>query len=353
MTNWKTFLAATAVLATAGCAPLGDDTRTLTVMLPDSAGMFVGNDVGVLGIPVGTVTALEPEGPVVRATIEITDPDIKLPADVGAAIVPRSIAADRYLELTPVYDAGPTLEDGATIPVERTVTPVDFDRMLASMKKLGDDLTSDPRGTTSLGDFLDVADDTLAGRGEAINEATRSMAGAISEVNSQRGTVIGTITSLNKLTRTLNANEDTVRRFIEDMAEASALLSDERLDLGASLSSLSASIDDVARLAKNHRSALSSDMRALTKVLRNTDASQKDLEAILDALPLAGQNIRRATTEDNRLRMQLDPAALTPLGPFMEQLCTRLGSLCDVVSVGVNPSAVLDALVSTLLGGDR
>lgn len=353
MTNWKTCVAMASLLAVAGCTPLAHDTRTITVMLPDSAGMFVGNDVGVLGIPVGKVTSLTPDGPVVEATVEITDPDIELPADVGAAVVPRSIAADRYLELTPVYDAGPTLADGATIPVERTVTPVDFDRMLASMKKLGDDLASDPATTHSLGEFLDVADETLAGRGEAINRATRSLAGAISEVNSQRGTVIGTVTSLNKLTRTLNANEGTVRRFIDDMAEAAALLSDERLNLGTSLTSLSASIDDVARLAKHHRTALSSDIRSLTRVLRNTDASQKDLEAVLDALPLAGQNIRRATTDDNRLRVQLDPAALTPLGPFMEQLCTRLGPLCDLVGVGVNPSALLDTLVSTLLGGSR
>ncbi len=350
MTHWKTFLTALLLLLTAGCTPVGDDTRTLTVMLPDSAGLFVGNDVGVLGITIGTVTELTPDGTIVRATIEITDPDIKLPADVGAAIVPRSIAADRYLELTPVYDHGPTLADGATVPVERTVTPVDFDRMLGSVKRLTEDLTSSPEATANLGEFLDAADGSLGGRGDDLNRATRSIASAVSEVNSQRGTIIGTVESLTTLTRTLNANETTVRQFIEDMAAAAELLSDERLNIGASLSSLSASINDVARLARQNRTALSTDIRALTKVLRNTDASQEDIEGILDALPLASQNIQRATTDNGRLRVQLDPLALTPLGPFVEKLCTRLGPLCNLVGLG-DPGAALDPTLAALLGG--
>lgn len=352
MTYLKSLVAALFLLSASGCMLGGDDTRAITVMLPDSSGMFVGNDVGVLGIPIGTVTALEPEGRTVRATLSITDPDVQLPADVGAAIVPRSIAADRYIELTPVYEAGPTLQDGATIPVERTVAPVDFDRMLASMKSLTDDLTSSPDATASLGDFLDVAEGTLKGRGGDINAAVRTMAGAVAEVNSQRGSVIGTVESLNDLTRTLNANEDTVRRFIKDMAAATDLLADERLNLGASLAALSRSIDDVARLARQNRNALSGDIRALTKVLRNTNASQRDLEKILDALPLASQNLRRAITDDDRLRVQLDPAALTPLGPHLEPLCSRLGPVCNLVGLG-DPGSLLNATLATLLGVDR
>lgn len=347
----KKTLTALVLLLTFGCTPVGDETRTITVMLPDSAGMFVGNDVGVLGIPIGTVTELTPDGATVKATLQITDPDIKLPADVGAAIVPRSIAADRYLELTPAYDGGPTLADGATIPVERTVTPVDFDRMLSSLKGLSDDLTRDPEVTGNLGEFLEVADGSLKGRGAEINHAARSLAAAVSEVSSQRHTVLGTVRSLNKLARRLNANESTVRRFIGDMAAAADLLSDERLNIGASLTSLSASIDDVARLARQNRVAFSTDIRALTKVLRNTDASQQDLEAVLDALPLAAQNIQRAISPDHRLRTQLDPVALTPLGPFMEKLCVRLGPVCNLVGAG-SPGGVLVAVLGVLLGGE-
>jgi phospholipid/cholesterol/gamma-HCH transport system substrate-binding protein len=275
---------------------------------------------------------------------------VRFPSNVGAAVVPRSIAADRYLEMTPIYSGGPTLADGATVPVERTVTPVDFDRTLTSLKQLSDDLTNNPRATASIAELLEVSESTLRGRGGDINAATSSIADAVAEVNSQRNTVVGTVSSINRLTRTLNANEATVRRFIDNLAAAASLLSDERLNLGASLTSLSASIDDVARLARQNRRALSTDIRGLTRVLRNTAGSQKDLEAVLEALPLAGQNLQLATTEQDRLRLQLDPAALTPLGPFVEQLCNPLGSLCNAIGLLPTPNGLLDQLLALLRG---
>lgn len=345
----RTLLAATvagALLALCGCAAPGSHQRTITVLLPDSSGLFVGNDVGVLGVPVGRVTALEPAGEVVKATVEITDDRVKLPAHAGAAVVARSVAADRYLEITPVYDGGPTLDDGDVIPLERTATPVDFDAVLASMKKLGDDLTHDPHAANNLRDLLDVSAHTLRGRGAEINKATRSMAAAVSEVASQRGTLLGTVRSLTGLATTLNANEGTVRAFIRNVAQAADLLAAERLDIGAALSSLSRSVEDISRLARTHRLVIRKDVRGLTTVLRNTIHSRRDLEEALDVLPLAGQNLIRTISGD-RMRVQMDPAALTPLGPLVAALCPQLAGLCQAIAIPPD----LEDLLTALQGG--
>ncbi len=88
----------------------------------DSAGLFVGNDVGILGVAVGKITSIEPDGDQVKVTMEVDD-DYDVPADAGAVVVARSVATDRYVELTPVYSKGPTLEDGDEIAIERTRDP--------------------------------------------------------------------------------------------------------------------------------------------------------------------------------------------------------------------------------------
>ena len=107
------------VLATlvglSGCTPVLGGTMTVTALMADSAGLFVGNDVGVLGVPVGKVTSIKPEGTHVRVTMSI-DSDQPVPADAGAVVVARSVATDRYVELTPVYHSGPRMKDGAVIP---------------------------------------------------------------------------------------------------------------------------------------------------------------------------------------------------------------------------------------------
>src|SRR5689334_12832883 len=102
----------TVLFGVGGCAPSFGGKMKITALMKDSAGLFVGNDVGILGVPVGTVTAIKPDGDHVRVTMEI-DKDQAVPADAGAVVVARSVATDRYVELTPVYHSGPRMKGGA------------------------------------------------------------------------------------------------------------------------------------------------------------------------------------------------------------------------------------------------
>ena len=54
-------------------------------MFSDTAGLFIGNDVGILGVKVGHVEKIEPEGPGVKVTMAITE-DVKIPADAKAVL---------------------------------------------------------------------------------------------------------------------------------------------------------------------------------------------------------------------------------------------------------------------------
>lgn len=331
--------------AVAGCADRGPDERTITVMLPDSAGLFVGNDVGVLGVPVGSITALRPDGEVVVATLSITNASLKIPADAGAAVVARSVAADRYLELTPVYDHGPTMPSGATIPVTRTVTPVDFDRVLSSLTTMSNDLSGSPGATNDLGDLLDVSARTLDGRGGSIRSTITSLSAAIADVTGQRDNVTGSVRSLARLTSILSANETTVRAFIDNLASAVDLLRSERFNIGGAVQSLSATLDKIGRLAKSHRTAVHKDVVGLTEVLRNTLRSQDDLKGILDSLPVASQNFDRATS-GGRLRFQMDPLSLTPVFGQLESVCETLQGLCNLIALPPSLGDIFDFLGS-------
>ncbi len=214
--------------AASGCGFVGGGSMTITAILPDSAGLFTGNDVGVLGVPVGTVTAIEPEGDHVRVTLEITDTDVPIPADAGAAVVARSVATDRYVELTPVFRKGPRMEDGATIPLERTVTPVDFDQVLGSIKQFGDGLVDNPQARNSIKDLVSIAASTLDGKGAQFNRTLSSLASAVDTVHGQSDDIVGSMRALDRLTRTLAADQGTVRAFVANVADAADLLASER-----------------------------------------------------------------------------------------------------------------------------
>lgn len=100
-------------------------------------GIYTGSKVAVLGVGVGTVTGIEPQGTSVRVTMTVPE-SVKLPADVSAYVMSPAIISERYIELGPAYTDGPQLPDGTVIPIERTHSPIDIDGMLGSLSTLVD-----------------------------------------------------------------------------------------------------------------------------------------------------------------------------------------------------------------------
>lgn len=335
-----------AVLLAAGIAatprPDSRGSRTITAVFADTAGLFVGNDVGVLGIPIGTVTRIEPDGADVRVTMEITDDQVPVSASAGAVIVSRSVATDRYVELTPVYHGGPQMKDGAVIPVSRTETPVDFDRVLSSLKQLGDGLSESPKVRHGLSTVIDTSAAVLKGQGDHINAAISGLSSAVAELHAQRGDQIGTFQALDSLSIVLARNDGTYRRFIANIADASDLLASERTNLHTALTTLATALRDLARFSSRHRTLIRTSLQDMTTVLRNTNHSQDDLREILETFPVATENMLAAMTRHpGRLTVQMDPAALTGQGPLVDKLCAQLGPICNSLSLPPDLGALL------------
>jgi virulence factor Mce-like protein len=335
----------------AGCGMLSDATaRTVKVELADSAGLFTGNDVGVLGVSIGKVTDIEPKGDHVTVTLAISDDDVRIPAGVNAAVVSRSVATDRYVELTPVYDGGPQLQDGAVIPTERTVTPVDFDKVLASVDKLGRGLVDNPDATNSLKELIDITADNLEGRGAQINRTITSLSTAVRTTNAKSDDIVATMRSLDTLASALIRDERTVRRFVSLVADASQLLADERNNLGVALTSLSRTADDVATFARSHRGRIKRTTKDFTDVVTNLVRARGDLAEIAEALPLASDNLARTKAPNGHIRVRAELAQALPLGGAqLEQLCDALGDACGALTVP--PSA--EEIIGAILGGQQ
>ena len=331
--------------AVSACGPLSGDSLTVTAMLRDSAGLFVGNDVGVLGVPVGRVTAIKPAGDHVAVTLEITDHDVRIPASAGAAVVARSVATDRYVELTPVYRSGPVMRDGATIPVSRTVTPVDFDQVLGSVKRFSNGLVRNKGTTSNLRELVSVSARTLRGHGGELNDTVTSVARAVSAVNGQRGNIFGTLRSLDTLTRALARNAGTLRAFVANVADASAMLAAERHNIGRALTTMSAAVDAVAAFAREHRSAIKRNIEGTTAVMRNVLASRRDLQEVLEVLPLATWNVSLASARDGNLRVRADATDVIPLGSDkVDQICKALGTVCNGITFPPNAQQIIDGV---------
>lgn len=342
------------MLSLGGCGLFGSGNTTVTAYFPSSSGVFVGNDVGVLGVPVGKITSITPNGRNVKVTMSVNS-DQPIPANVSAVVVPRSVATDRYIELTPAYTGGAKMQSGGMIPQSRTRVPVEFDEVLNELNHLATSLAGNKQSRKAIRGVIGSLDKTLSGNGGEINHTIKAFAQAMNGLSAQRGTTSQTLTSLDKLVNTIAANQGTVREFIHQVATATSILATERGNFRTALNQVTKMIRVVADFVRTNRSAIDTTVRNSNDIFKTVLSRRADVAEILRDLPLTAQNLKR-TIHNGQIRVRLPlQGVLKGLVGNLLSLCTKSPApgltqpICDVVS-NLLGTALSNPLVGNLVG---
>ncbi|MBV7697497.1 MCE family protein [Streptomyces sp. TRM70350] len=289
----------------------------VTAYFPRTVGIYPGSDVRVLGVRVGEVKAITPEGGRVRVELEY-DAARRIPADAQAAIINSSVVSDRYVQLLPVYREGPVLRDGAVIPESRTAVPVELDRIFDSLHTTAEALG--PEGANqdgALSRLLGVSAENLDGQGENIHQTVKDLSAAVTTLSDGRGDLFGTVRNLQVFTAALAADDKSVRSFNTSLAQVAEQLAGEREDLAAALRNLGIALGDISAFVKQNKKSLTSNVKGLSKVTKVLVAQRAALEELLEVAPTGLSNLQNAYnassgTLDTRNNPQhpQDPASL-------------------------------------------
>jgi phospholipid/cholesterol/gamma-HCH transport system substrate-binding protein len=317
--------AVAAGLLCTGCGPFGPDHITISAVFTESVGVYPGNTVDVLGVPVGRVTKVTAQGTnvLVRMSVRKSQP---IPADAGALIIPPSVIADRYVELSPAFNSGPRLADGAVIPLARTRTPVEFDRIVRALDNLSKSFTADQKTVGAIRDALGVAATNLKGNGAKIHQSIAGLAAAIGTLADNRENISGLVHSLDGLAGAFARNDATVRAFSKNVTEATTVLAGNGEQLNKTLNALSAAITEVGAFVKKNQGAAKSTLQDLTVVLQVINAHRQQLTEALDVLPLTFQNLTMAVNLSDQRMVGHASAAANILNPVIaQQFCDGFG----------------------------
>ncbi|MFH8730152.1 MULTISPECIES: MCE family protein [unclassified Streptomyces] len=289
----------------------------VTAYFPRTVGIYPGSDVRVLGVRIGKVEKITPEGDRVRVELSY-DEGRRVPADAQAAIINSSVVSDRYVQLLPVYRKGAVLRDGDVIPETRTAVPVELDRIFDSLHTTADALG--PKGANkdgSLSRLLGVSADNLDGQGENLNRTVKDLSQAVTTLSDGRSDLFGTVRNLQVFTAALAADDKSVRSFNTSLSEVAAQLAGERKDLADALRNLGTALGDVSDFVKKNKKSLTSDVKGLSKVTKVLVTQRAALEELLDVAPTGLSNLNDAynpssgtlDTRNNAQQAQ-DPASL-------------------------------------------
>jgi phospholipid/cholesterol/gamma-HCH transport system substrate-binding protein len=323
--TWAAAACVVALLLTAGLWLAFRDPGGLKVsaLFDRAVGVYAGSSVRVLGVQVGEITDVTPQGPVVRVDMRV-DPGVPIPAGAGAVIVAPSLVSDRYVQLTPGYDSGPVLASGTVIPQERTATPMELDDLYGSLNQLSTSLG--PQGANAQGalsNLLDTAGANLDGNGKNINDTVTELAALSRTLDDSKGNLFATVRNLQSFTTALADSDNQLNQFYQRLAEVAGFLAADSGDVGAALSSLGTSLRDVQQFVQENKDLLTSNVDKLASVTKVLVDQRAALAEVLDTAPTGMTNfINSYDAATGSIAIRYDANEFT--NPLVTTLCRIL-----------------------------
>ncbi|ORV69140.1 mammalian cell entry protein [Mycolicibacter hiberniae] len=275
---------------------------TVTAQFDSAAGLYEDNVVAVLGMPVGKVKKVTPKGEYVEAEFTV-DRRVKIPADVNAVTINTSILTARQIELTPAYAGGPVLANHSTIGLNRTRTPVAFDRVLDMLDKVSKSLGGDGKGNGPVADVINAGADIADGNGEQIKSALGELSRAL-RLSSDRGEATGDqlttiITNLSSLMDAASRNDEKLRQFGSTTRQLSQMLADEDFGTGRTGRMFNEIVTQATSLMQANRDHLKQSVLNGDTTLTTMVDKRRELTELIDVLPMTLENLYNAIDRDN------------------------------------------------------
>ncbi|HET6914582.1 MAG TPA: MCE family protein, partial [Acidimicrobiales bacterium] len=275
-------------------ASRGGSTQTIAAQFSEAPGLYPGNHVDMLGIPVGSVTSVKPGPDYVLVKMSVRS-DVKIPANAGAVIMAPTVVADRFVQLTPAYQGGPTMAAGTVIPLGHTAIPQSVDAVVQALTRLAQQLG--PNGANrngALSQLLHQMAVQFGNVGPDFNAAVVNFSGALHGLAQNAPAVGRTLNNLGNLTQALADNSSTYQSFASDLSAVSGILANDRSDISSVLSALQQLFANLNSFLLADGTKLGSSISNLKVFAGALVSQQAALAKVFDLSPLSLQNLVNA-----------------------------------------------------------
>lgn len=267
-------------------------THTATAYFTDALSLYPGDQVQVMGIQIGKVATVEPQGDKTKVTFEYQS-KYKIPANASASILNPSLVSTRNVQLSPPYTSGPALAEGAVIPLERTQVPVEFDQLRNKLTDLVKELgpTKDnPAGP--IGSFINSYANGLDGKGKELNASLNSLSSALTTLSDGSTDIFGVVKSLALFVNALYKSDGQIVSLNSNLAQLTNGLTQSDREVANLIDQVDVLFTTVSKFTSESGGVLTKDIDNLAEVTNAVlqPKPRAGLEELLHVLPNAGSN---------------------------------------------------------------
>jgi phospholipid/cholesterol/gamma-HCH transport system substrate-binding protein len=256
-------------------------TKEYKAEFADVTGVVNGDDIRVAGVKVGTVQDIEIiEDNRALVTFSV-DADTRLDTSTHATIRFRNLLGQRYISLTREGKGDEELDEGDTIPVDRTQPALDLTVLFNGFKPLFEALSPDDINKLSY-EIVQV----FQGEGGTVESLLASTA-SLTKTLADRDQVIGDL--LENLTYVLDHIADRDQQLGELILSFQNLVTGLKQDREAILDSLDGISElavETAGLVDDIREPFVQDIREARKFLSVLDRNKGEIDRVLQVMPI-------------------------------------------------------------------
>lgn len=218
-------------------------------MFPDAGGVFTNQEVTYRGITVGQVGEMKVTEEGVDIELLIDEKYDEIPAeDVEARVMFKSAVGEQFVDILPVADGEPYLQDGDEIPMEQNTIPVSTQELLTTLEAVLRGVPPD-----ALEGAVDALGVGLTGHGPDIATIIESMAELAQLFAEKAPEVQGILREGTKVGAAFVNSSDDFKSAIRDLVEVSEELSQDRGALKRLMENTNLTSEEVVGLLRDYK----------------------------------------------------------------------------------------------------
>jgi phospholipid/cholesterol/gamma-HCH transport system substrate-binding protein len=278
---------------------LGGDTRTYDAVFADVSGLRVGDDVKVAGVRVGRVESIEVDDEAARVEFELTEDQ---PLLDSTAIVMRyqNLLGQRYLALVQGPDRGEELDDGSTVPLDRTNPGFDLTELLNGFRPLFEVLQ--PEDVNTLATSLVKV---LQGEGGTIESLLQQTARLTNFIADRDDLIDDVLTNLTPVLENLAGQGTELTGTVKELRALMTGLARDRESIGRSIDGVSRLVGATSELLREARVPAVRTIERFRTVAHMLAASREELNAALRSFGTTFEGLGRSASYENAVNVYM------------------------------------------------
>jgi phospholipid/cholesterol/gamma-HCH transport system substrate-binding protein len=258
----------------------GANAMKITVEFEDVLDLVPQSAVKVDDVTVGSVQSIDLNGYTARVVARINR-GVKIPANASVSLRQTSLLGEKFVSFDrpPEGKGQGELRGGEIIGLDRTTRSAEIEEVLSALS-----LVLNGGSLEQLQVINSEVVKALKGRESDVRNLLTQLDTFVGGLDAQKAQIIRALDSMDRLTARLAADRGTIATALQDIPPGVKVLSDERQQITAVLSSLNSLSDVAVRVINSSRDNTRANLEALRPILTQLAAAGSDLPNSLELL---------------------------------------------------------------------